>query len=200
VSGYTPAFFYEATEVGGRSAEALLPVVIAATNAQSVIDVGCAEGAWLTVAKQLGCLVFGVDGFAGAGMLDRDEFAHRDLRTEPMDCTGYDLALCLEVGEHLPEDAAPGLVAGLCGADHVLFSAAIPGQGGVDHINERWGSWWAELFATHDYYGDTTLRWQVWNDRRIEGFYRQNLIVFSRDEPQCPVVDVIHPERLGVWP
>ena len=52
---------------------------------------------------------------------------------------GYDLALCIEVAEHLPLSSEPTLIEELTSAAQaVMFSAAIPGQEGVNHVNEQW--------------------------------------------------------------
>lgn len=49
----------------------------------------------------------------------------------------FDLVLCLEVAEHLPASAADTLVRSLTGLGNVIaFSAAIPFQGGANHVNE----------------------------------------------------------------
>jgi hypothetical protein len=203
---YTDEFFAANTEVGLRSAIIVLPEVILETRASSVIDVGCAGGAWLSVAKAHGCRVKGVDGHVPDDrlLIDPSEFERREL-AEGVDCGGFDLAMCLEVAEHLPEETAPTLVAGLCKARWVLFSPAIPSQGGVNHINERWGSWWAELFSEHGYTGTSDLRWRHWDDRRIENFYRQNMLLFATPDDLADagfregVIDVVHPERLNIW-
>jgi hypothetical protein len=49
----------------------------------------------------------------------------------------FDLAISLEVAEHLPEGSAGALVSTLIeAAPVVVFSAAIKGQSGTNHINE----------------------------------------------------------------
>jgi SAM-dependent methyltransferase len=199
---YDEAFFVEEGRSALSAAEAVVPSVIAATKATTVIDVGCGTGAWASVAKRLGCRVVGVDGYAPANqlMIDQDEFRQEGL-IEGVSCSGFDLALCLEVGEHLPESSAAALVAGLCEARYVLWSAAIPGQHGVDHINEQWSTWWEPFFASHGYSGSCDIRNEFWLDRRVAGFYRQNMIVWATWEDltlagyRKGVRDEIHPDR-----
>lgn len=203
---YDAAFFDEVTRLGLCSAEVMLPEVIEATGAHSVIDVGCGTASWASVAKANGCTVRGVDGHVPDGQLliDQDEFERRDL-INGVSCEGFDLALCMEVAEHLPESAASALVAGLCEAPFVLFSPAIPGQNGVGHINEQWSTWWEPFFTEHSYVGSSDLRWKFWADRRIANFYRQNVLIFAELSNLTSagfwpgVVDVVHPERLGIW-
>lgn len=204
---YSEAFFTAILDGSLRSARIVLPQIIAETGAASVIDVGCGTGAWLSVAKEEGCDIRGVDGYApgDALLIDPSEFDRQDL-TDGVGCAGFDLAMCLEVAEHLPETSAAQLVAGLCHARFVLFSPAIPGQGGVGHLNEQWGSWWEPLFAAHGFVGSSDLRWRHWADSDVENWYRQNMLMFSTprrlaDAGYRPgVVDVVHPDRLGVWP
>lgn len=204
---YDAAFYTENARIGLESAEIMLPAVLEVTRATNVIDIGCGSGAWLSVAKAHGCTVKGIDRNTPDShlLIDSTEFERRDL-TEGVDCTGYDLAMCLEVAEHLPESSAKALVNGLCKARFVLFSAAIPGQRGVDHINEQWSTWWEPFFEANGYDGSSALRWRFWTDRRIANFYRQNVLVFAdwndldrAELAYSPVVDVVHPERLGIW-
>ena len=81
----------------------------------------------------------------------------------------------------------------------VLFSAAIPGQGGVGHKNEQWPDYWANRFATHGYSVSGALRWRIWNDDRVENWYRQNLLLAAADPGKLPSVvfdtpiSVVHP-------
>lgn len=203
---YDAAFFAEESRVALSAAEVVLPGVLEATQAKSVVDVGCGTGAWLSVAKSLGCRVRGVDGFTPRGelMISDAEFSHIDL-TNGMACFGFDLAICLEVAEHLPRGSASALVEGLCGVRYVLFSGAHPGQRGVNHINEQWSTWWAELFAEHGYLPSIDVRWQHWEDQRVQDFYRENMVIFATEADLASagysvgIHDVIHPVRLGKW-
>lgn len=200
---YDAAFYKAESDVALVAAEIVLPEVLERTKAKSVIDVGCGTGAWLSVAKAHGCCVLGVDGYAPDEtlMISRDEFVRYQLERGGYPCDGYDLALCLEVGEHLNALTAHHLVQWLCEAKFVLWSAAIPNQGGVGHVNEQWPSWWERLFAEHGYRGTGQLRKQHWDDERIVDFYRQNLILWAKPEdlveagfePQV-LLDLVHPD------
>ncbi len=80
----------------------------------------------------------------------------------------FDLGICLEVAEHLPTAGADQLVENLVRlSDVILFSAAIPHQGGTHHVNEQWPSYWADLFAARHYFAWDGLRWLIWQDARI---------------------------------
>lgn len=166
---YDTSFFAEEAEVARRSAEIVVPTVI--IPGQAVIDVGCGTGAWLDVALEYGCVVWGVDGFAPESAI-----VHRGDLTDGYDCSGYDLALCLEVAEHLTESSARPLVQGLCGASTVLFSAATPGQPGVGHINCQPHEFWHDLFAEHGYH-PRHLGSKF--DEPVADFYRRNMFLYQ---------------------
>jgi hypothetical protein len=175
-----------------------------------VIDVGCGIGTWLTVAHELGAkTIIGLDGdYVPDDMLlvSPDLIQRCDLSQQISIAGNYDLSLCLEVAEHLPPERARTLVEDLCRLSSVVvFSAAIPYQGGDGHFNEMWPESWAELFAEHDFLPCTQLRRSIWNIREIPWWYRQNLIVyvcrsawstiFREDEPaDRRQLTAIHPE------
>jgi hypothetical protein len=190
---YDAAFYDENIRTALIAAKLIIPWVLARTEAKSVIDVGCGSGAWLSAAKSLGCGVYGVDENVPDDhlLIDAEEFERADI-SEGVDCSGYDLAICLEVGEHVEQEHAAALVAGLCGARYVLWSAAVPGQGGVNHVNERWPSWWEPWFqANGGYVGSSEIRKPFWDESTIAPFYRQNLCLYAKS------LDLLH---LGLTP
>jgi len=151
---YSREFF--AGQVGGSASSAaiVVPLVLSLLPVTSVVDVGCGVGSWAAEFLADGVPdVWGIDG----DYVDRsqlrippDRFVARDL-TKPLQVDRtFDLALCLEVAEHLPESRASGLVVDLTSLSPcVLFSAAVPGPvGGVGtgHINEQYLPYWIDLF------------------------------------------------------
>lgn len=169
----------------------------------TLLDVGCGTGTWLRAAAEMGIsYVFGVDGIIAAenqlhvpsGNLERLNLAAQfDLGRR------FDVALCLEVAEHLPESAAATLVSSIVAhSDNVLFSAACPGQPGQHHINCQWPNYWQHLFNIRGYVCDDSIRWQIWEDSRIEPWYRQNIFWARRDPlkagQEARLRSVIHPE------
>lgn len=184
---YDSDFFVSETREAMIAARAIMPWVALRTNAKSAIDVGCGTGAWLSMAKFLGLGVYGVDGNApdDSLLIDAEEFERADI-SSGIDCAGYDLAICLEVGEHIPVESAQHLVSGLCKAKYVLWSAAVPGQNGVNHINEQWPTWWAEYFRDEGYFPSCGIREVFWDDTSIAPFYRQNIMTYARP------VDLLH--------
>ena len=80
----------------------------------------------------------------------------------------FDLAITLEVAEHLSEIRADSFIDDLCAlSDLILFSAAIPDQGGRHHINEQWQSYWEpKRFKQRGYHVYDIVRWKIWSSVR----------------------------------
>jgi SAM-dependent methyltransferase len=184
---YSKRFFeHQAAEVR-RSAEEIVPIVLELVRPASVIDIGCGLGTWLSVLMEHGITdVYGIDGpYIDPDRLEipTNKFEVFDLRNQLRLDRRFDLALCLEVGEHLPAGAATTLVDSLVAlAPVVLFSAAIPYQGGLHHQNEQWPDYWAELFATHSYVPIDCIRPRIWSRPEVAFYYSQNMIMFARRE------------------
>lgn len=180
---YTRTFFETFEDVARAAAHVVMPIVLDLVRPSSVIDVGCGEGIWLEVCRTLGIEnVTGLDGAYVASDLRRvANFIEADLAW-PLHAVGtFDLAISLEVAEHLPHARGASFVADLTAlAPVVLFSAAIPFQGGNRHVNERWQDEWAAEFARHDYLPIDAIRPAVWTDRRVKWYYAQNTILYAR--------------------
>lgn len=178
---FTPEM-YEAGRAGSISSAAVIaPLAMSCTRkpVTSVIDVGCGEGWFAREFAKRGVLdVTGYDYTATHGeVVDGVTFRSVDLTERPV-FESADLAVCLEVAEHLPESAADGLIGALtASAPYVLFSAAIPGQGGNGHINCQWPAYWVEKFNRHGFAVSGALRWFIWNDPGVEPWYKQNLLL-----------------------
>jgi len=107
--------------------------------------------------------------------------SNRLLRlTEPVNLSRrFELAMCLEVAEHLPAESADILVETLTNlAPVVMFSAAHPGQGGQDHVNERWPAYWYRRFAQHGYGVLDILRGPLSDDPGVLDCYRRNIVFY----------------------
>jgi hypothetical protein len=109
--------------------------------------------------------------------IDASRFVAADL-TAPVSIGGerFDLAVSLEVAEHPPDRCARTLVDSLVSlAPVVFFSAAIPLQGGANHVNEQWQTYWARLFGERHFATVDAIRPRVWNNRKVASFYAQNM-------------------------
>jgi SAM-dependent methyltransferase len=180
---YNPKFYRELASAQD-SAREILPLVIDVVKPASIIDIGCGTGNWLAIAHELGVRdILGVDGSWVKGQLaiPQEKFVEHDLSSPLKLDRRFDLVLSLEVAEHLPASAARTFVQSLCGAaDVVVFSAAIPGQGGRRHVNEQWPEYWAGLFAELQYDCYDFLRPIIWNNPRVTWHYAQNSMIFGR--------------------
>lgn len=180
---YDRKFYRSHKDLSYRSAREVVPRVLGMMPVTSVCDIGCGVGTWLRAFREHGVAdVVGIDGAYVTGdllQIPAADFRPMDLRRRISLQRSFDLAMSLEVAEHLPENRAESFVADLTRlAPVVLFSAAIPGQGGVDHINEQWQTYWVALFAQCGYTVCDALRPQIWKNRRIAYWYRQNMMFF----------------------
>lgn len=197
------------------SARKVLSIVLESLSEleiNSAVDFGCGVGTWLSVLKKWGIRdVLGLDGpWVDQDLLEisRQEFRQVTLEERINLDKKYDLAISLEVAEHISEKNAIFFVESLVSAsDFILFSAAIPFQGGKNHINEQWPDYWSNLFADKGYIVLDFIRRAIWNDKQIPVWYRQNILFFVKREQmqtvKIPKLDeysdhlplsVVHPE------
>lgn len=120
---------------------------------RSVIDIGCGPGIYLLPYQRHGCEIYGVDACTGAGgLLMPFEFGRWDLRFPFYPPHLFDLAICFEVAEHLKEEYSDVLLDSVSrSADLVLWTAAVPGQGGTFHYNEQPHGYWLDKFKALGY-------------------------------------------------
>jgi SAM-dependent methyltransferase len=164
-----------------------LPLVLKCLTVESAVDVGCGDGTWLAVLQKLGVEdVLGIDGeYVSENLLQfpRHRFYSFDLTKQLALDRKFDLAISLEVAEHLPAESAAEFVGSLSRlAPAVLFSAAIPLQGGNHHVNEQWPDKWAELFGQHNYLPVDLIRKRVWQNNDVEWWYAQNMLLFAHSD------------------
>jgi hypothetical protein len=187
---YDNRFFDWVDYTASRSARRMLPIAQRIAKPASVVDVGCGRGTWLAEWVRLGITdIKGLDG----DYVDRSRlaiaancFEATDLRSPRAIGRRFDLAQSLEVAEHLPPGAGPAFVGMLCDlSDIVMFSAAQPGQGGEDHINERLPSYWAGLFAARGYAAFDCIRPLVREAGDLDPWYRYNTIVLANAAGQA---------------
>ena len=181
---YTAGYYDFIGQAAESSAEVIVPLVTNLVRPQSVLDVGCGDGTWLLAYRRFVVMdCFGVDGAYVTNVLksSREQFKAHDL-AQPLDLgRRFDLVQCLEVAEHLPAAAAETLVRSIAKhGDVILFSAAIPFQGGVGHVNEKWPDYWAGLFRNAGFDCYDWLRPQIWTNNRVAWWYAQNCLLFVR--------------------
>lgn len=206
--------FYRLNKDGSyRSASIVLPVLMKYVRPRSVIDIGCGTGTWLAVWKNFGAEIHGIDGdyVNRTQLMIPEKNFHPTNIEEPLSVNAkFDLVETLEVAEHLTPARADSFVEDLTKlGDVILFSAAIAGQGGNNHVNEQMPSYWAEKFLRLGYVGIDCIRPQIWHNRQVEFWYRQNTLVYAKstelyrypelqkyylEHRDGTIYDVVHPE------
>jgi len=192
-SPYDRTFFDIVTATGEAAAQRVVPGLVRWLRPRTVVDIGCGEGAWLAAFIAAGCEGLGIDGpdvDTARLRIPAAAFRVRDLE-EPLAPwlagARFDLAVCIEVAEHLSPARADGLVDDLAAlSDRVLFSAATPGQGGYGHVNEQPHEYWLRRFEDRGYAATTVLRRRIAGDEAIAPWYRENLLLLARVAPGAP--------------
>lgn len=163
----------------------IVPEVVKMITPKSVVDVGCGTGTFLNCFKNNGVnKVLGLDGkWVNKDLLYKNilpsEFKEVDLEGKIKIEEKFDLVVSLEVAEHVSENSADIFVENLVNLGGViLFSAAIPGQGGQNHINEKWLTYWEEKFLKHNYELKDVIRPIFWNNKKVFWWYKQNMVLF----------------------
>lgn len=168
-----------------RSADIVVGCLLEIFSPQSILDVGCGLGHFSRKFLDAGIGdVLAVDGsYLDPALLciPREHFREADL-TQPFDFgRKFDLVVSLEVAEHLPRSCASQFVDCLVRhGDAVFFSAAFPGQGGQNHLNEQWAAWWAREFKRHGYVPIDAIRPKLLDVPGLPPWYRFNGILYAR--------------------
>lgn len=198
---YDADFYRYLASFAARSARVVVPRLTAFLPVRSVADFGCGQGAWLSVWRDVGASIVGVDGpyvDPRRLLIEAGDFHAADLG-EPIDLgRGFDLVQSLEVAEHLPATKAEQFVATLTAhGPRVLFSAAVPGQGGENHINEQPLDYWRAIFRKRGYAAIDYLRPQLRNDAAVEPSYRYNMILYVHEMHLASLPEAVRACRVG---
>ena len=186
IDRYDHRFFDYIAQGSMESARIVVPLIRQWLPVHSVLDVGCGRGAWLKIWRECGVeQVIGLDGDyvdTATLLIPPENFRAANVdRPFALD-RRFDLVTCLEVAEHLSPDIAGSLVRCLGDhADYVLFSAAVPGQGGANHINEQPYGYWKKQFESVGFTMLDCIRPAILNDARVKRWYRYNLFLFVRE-------------------
>jgi hypothetical protein len=208
---YSPSFFKNQKKGSNQSAKEVVPLLITLIHPKNIVDIGCGIGTWLSEFDELNIKDYlGVDGdWVEKDMLliPHKNFLSKDLQKPLRLKRRFDMVVSLEVAEHIPEQSADIFVRSLTAlSDVVVFSAAIPKQGGTNHLNEQWQSYWAEKFLHEGYVAVDYLRPLIWGNKLISLWYKQNVIIYFNKKtlkryPNLHAVanisslDIVHPEN-----
>jgi SAM-dependent methyltransferase len=193
---YSPAFYAQFDDESSRAARVCVPLIVELLKPKSVVDVGCGIGQWLGEFAARGVEDYlGIDGphiKDDQLRIPRERFRRDDL-AQPLRLEhSFDLALSLEVAEHLPPSRADAFVELLArAAPAVVFSAAVPRQGGFGHVNEQWPWYWKQLFSRLGYVQLDPFRKTIWRNPAVACYYQQNLLLYVNPSIHGAVIDAV---------
>ena len=190
---YSKEFYQSVDNRASETAKIMFQELRSYLSVTSIVDAGCGSGAWVRTAIEEGLIqAFGVDLNSSLNLIKKDKsfeemltnnnliLIERDfVEDSKSGLPAADLAICLEVAEHLPPEIAESLVARLTEASSfVVFSAAQPGQGGTYHINERPVEYWVEEFAKYNFDPFDPFREILRSSQSVPRFYALNMLLF----------------------
>ena len=151
-------------------------------------DIGCGEGHLVGLAAKMGIPSFGMDLNCLPNLFLNGEIVKHDLTGNLRDLyvAPANLTFSLEVGEHLPEDQAIKYCHYLSQwtSEYLVFSAAIPGQGGSGHVNEQPKEYWRDRLKDEGFVyldqmsDDLKVMWEIVAGKAW--WYPQNVQVFFK--------------------
>jgi len=217
---YSKDFYSRRKPLSRSSAEIVLGALLDVARIESVVDFGCGTGSWLNVALTKSVRkILGYD----SSQVPPEELEIHQTFFRPTNLENvtriegeFDLAICLEVIEHLSEQSSDRVLCALVeSSDLILFSGAIPYQVGTNHVNCQWQTHWSSKFREHGFLGLPILNGCFWKESRINVVYRQNMVLYFKcDKPKdfplydavvnkfaCSenVQDVVHPELFELY-
>jgi SAM-dependent methyltransferase len=164
MEAYTTEYYQALNREEAPQAQALAQALTDLYHPKSVIDLGCGTGLYL---EPFDCDKGGVDISETAfddqvRRIDRRLLGLDDLTIPRTVYLQYDLALCLEVVEHIGAEHADNLVGNLYQyADTIVMTAAPPGQAGLNHVNCQPQPYWEEKFSAHGFKRDYHDEYQI---------------------------------------
>jgi len=167
-------------------AENFCDIILKTFNPKSVIDFGCGTGDLLHLFEKKGTEILGIDGSRANRnhcKINKDNFLLFDIRNKYKSKKKYDLCLCLEVAEHIEERYSDILINSLArSSPNIVFTAAPPGQEGLNHVNLKPYDWWIRKFEGINFKFDKSLTEYLKREMTkipdIHAWYIKNLLVF----------------------
>lgn len=209
MENYSNEYFNKHCNGSYNSAKIVLKLISSIYEPQTVVDFGCGVGSWLKAAKEIfngKVLGFDTHIYDGFNMnIDKSEYSMLDI-TIPLNTTKmFDMAICVEVLEHIEEKYSDEVIKTLCKqSEFIIFSAAVPLQGGTGHVNEQPISYWANKFSKHGYLAIDYLRPHIWNNENVDLWYRNNIIIYVSEKLYFRLrqkislktypLDILHPQ------
>lgn len=200
---YDNDFYLDQVDGSLTSARIFLDHLFNIFEPKTVIDIGCGRGTWLKAFGERGTITLvGHDGpwNSQSQMIDdKIRFVEVDLNKPFTPTQRFDLALSLEVAEHLRPEHASAFVDALTScSDVIMFGAAIKGQPGADHINAQYHSYWGKLYSDRGYAIFDYFRPKFWSDDRVKYWYRQNTFLYIKRS--SPLIQQLAAKRICELP
>lgn len=193
-----------------KASSIVVPELIKLYSPKSVVDIGCGLGTWLKVFADNH--ITDLVGYDGSHLdlskveISKDLIIIKDLEKEIISPRTFDLAISLEVAEHISPENAETFVKSICSLSQtVIFSAAIPYQGGQNHLNEQWPSYWQDLFAKHQFTMHDVLRDIFWDNDQIDYWYKQNMFLVTGPKSPFYIKEnkalkrLVHPDLVRIY-
>lgn len=180
---YDDKFYDNQADGSLSSALMVVPLVYDKYHPKTIVDVGCGIGTWASVFQKYGCESLGIDGdYVSRDRVLINKYIPIDISESFQLDSRFDLAVCLEVAEHLPFERSDSFIYDLTKlSDRILFSAATPGQGGTNHINEQPLEFWEKIFKGYDYVMKDVVRPLIKDLDQVAWWYKNNIVVFEKE-------------------
>ena len=145
--------FFEEESRWKNDYQSIAQFFLQTTEIETIIDLGCGNGYLLDAFMNAKKKVKGVDISRTARILMPRQIqpfvAHKDLtQSLAADENRYDLTVCIQVGEYIPDDYADVFVDNICNnaKDMILFSSALLTFYGLYRINCQPLFYWIQKF------------------------------------------------------
>lgn len=166
---------------------------------KTVVEFGCGPGHLSRELAKIGVQVTAVDGYSQPDFAELSVEFHSLNLNDPTAIAhlftnkSFDLALSLEVAEHLEPEVSPTIANWLTKiAPVVIFSAGVPGQEAHGHINLRPRDYWHSLFTQANFIAADRIREKLRLHPSIAHWYRLNILDYVHiDHAQIPQPDEV---------